>query len=204
MNGEVTSPAITLAGSARTVSAGSWASELFTAEHLGSFTSRGDFSGKFYLMGQNVAGQSLSLLNVAGQMEDATVRAPGGIAVVSIGSMLSSGIFVCVQDAVTSMPGGAGDFQAPLTLRTPTIGRFMITDVNGLFQDSLLVAPSLGAVVLRGVQSNNAGVPFGLAVIDKISSLLRYHPVGRPSRGVNITASLNNLPAEGEFEVNVV
>jgi len=208
--GTVNSATITLAGGVGSISAGAWAATQLTTRNAATFISRGDFTGNVSLTGQSAAGQSLSLLSVHGEMTGAAVRARGGIGMAMIGSMRGSDLYVCMLDAADAMPAAgttAGQFfQAPLVAnRTPSIGTFMITRPAGVFEDSVVAAPSMGTVILRGVDTDNAGTAFGLVADTKINMLMRYRTGAGPSIGRNIEAGLVDvLPAEGDFEIDIL
>lgn len=207
--GAVTSPTIALAGAAGTVMAGSWAAGQFTAGSVSTFMSRGGFAGNLTLTGQNAIGRSLNVFQVIGEMASGVVRTRGGIGSALIGSMRGSGLYASVLDGVAGMPApgaAAGEYFAvlPAGLRGQAIGTLMITRPAGVFANSVVAAPSMGTVILRGVQTVNGATSFGLTADTKISTVIRYRTGSAPSIKTNITSSLAELPAEDDFGVNIV
>jgi hypothetical protein len=206
--GAVNGATLTLYGGAGTIIAGSWAVGQTTARNIGTFMSRGDFVGNLRLTGCTALGGSLTMLSITRRMENAEVRARGGIGTLLVGSMINSKVFVSVLDTITGLPTQPTQptdyFQAPPIANKPSsITSLTVTSLAGAFQNSVVAAPSMGTVTLRGVQTAN-GTPFGLLVDTKISTLMRFRPGAAPSIKSPVTATLTVLPAEGDFQINVV
>ena len=191
--GAVTSASISLAGGAGSILAPTWSAGQFTAQHVGLFMSRGDFTGKLTLTGQNRAGSSLNVFYVLGEMAGGLVRTRGGIGSAVIGSMRNAGLYVCVLDGAAGMPAGgmgAGDYFAapPAGTQAPAIRMVLISRPAGVFENSVIAAPSMGTVILRGVAPDNASTPFGLAADTK--NVPARNTTDRPyGSAVNTTAT---------------
>ncbi|HEX8914306.1 MAG TPA: S8 family serine peptidase [Humisphaera sp.] len=100
----------------------------------------------------------------AGTLSDSTVRSAGDIGRVTVGSSTGSRIFAGVGDAVTDLPADGSAFAAPAGVRALT--------VKGVFADTVVAAQELGPISLRGVTTDNAGRPFGLATTSLASLVL--------------------------------
>jgi len=208
--GTVSSDSIALAGAAGTIIATQWAAGEFTAQNVLTFMSRGDLTGNVTLTGQNRLGTSVNVFYVLGEMVDGQLRTRGGIGSAIIGSMRDSGIYACVLDGVAGMPGAgatAGEYFAqPLEgMQTPAIRTLMISRAAGVFANSVVSAPSMGTVILRGVATDNEDAPFGLVTDTGITMLIRYRDGAAPSMARSLDASLiDTLPAEDDFQVVVL
>jgi len=182
----------------------------FTAQNVGMFMSRGDFTGNVTLTGQNRAGSSVNVLYVLGEMNGGLVRTRGGIGTAMIGSMRDSGVYACVLDGVAGMPGAgatAGEYFAapPAGMQAPTIRMLMISRAAGVFANSVVAGPSMGTVILRGVATDNGDAAFGLVADTGITMLTRYRDGAAPSTARNVDAGLvDTLPAEDDFQVAVL
>lgn len=201
---------VVLGGGVGTIIAGAWSTGNLTATHAGRVMIRGDMGANMRLSGQDGSGKSLGVFSVQGEMAGATVRARGGIGSAVVGSMRNSGLYVCVLDGVAGMPetGTPAEeyFAVQLAgMQTPAIRTMMISRPGGAFENSVVAAPSMGTVILRGVATGNDLRPFGLVADSKINVLTRHRAGAPASSKRNLEAGLVEvLPAEGDFQVRVL
>ncbi|HOD80387.1 MAG TPA: cadherin-like domain-containing protein, partial [Phycisphaerae bacterium] len=198
--GGIASQSIVLAAGGGTVVAAGWGPGTFQAAYVNSVVVRGDLSASLRLTDKGLSGVSMLMLSVTGSLVGVEVRARYGINAVMAGSSRNSLVLAGVAGAVAGLPAAA-DFLAPADPNRPiAINTFMITNASGVFENSIVSAPTLGTVILRGVEQVETG-PFGLAVDANIRLYMRYLAGARPDYHSNLTESLE---AEGQFQVLVV
>ena len=175
MLGDVTGGNWTLAGSAQLVSARStaadWAAAL--AGDVGTFTAAGSVSGELAArsmgsikVGGDLTGATLRAagsvrsLAVRGSILNSQVRAAGDLASVTAGSLVASLIFAGVSDAVSGVPASAAELSGDALIGSLTVkGAGLPFAVRG----SDVAAARLGQVTFGAIDTDNGGVPFGVA-----------------------------------------
>jgi hypothetical protein len=191
---------IILAAGGGTIVAAGWGPGTFQATFVNSVVVRGDLSASLRLTDKGLSGLSMLVLSVTGSLDGVELRARYGINTIVAGSSRNSLVLAGVADAVTDLPTAA-DFLAPADPnRAIAINTFMISNSSGVFENSIVSAPTLGTVILRGVEQAGTG-PFGLAVDATVRLYVRYLAGASPDYHSNLTESLE---ADGQFQVLVV
>ena len=219
--GNVTGGAWTVAGATGTVSAKStataWSGTFAGA--VGSVVTAGNLAGSLTaasigtlrvggnLEGATVAltaaagkGYDLSVLRVGGTVSDSSVRSTGSVNAVTVGAMSGSTIFAGVGPAVTALPTATTDFAAAARLNTLTVTG--VRKVAAGVTASDVAAATVGQVRVVGVQTDNAGTPFGFAT----ESLAAYTDVEPGKRPYVWTArdGAAALTTTGDYKVTIV
>ena len=111
-------------------------------------------------------------------------RASGNVGSVSAQSLSASTIYAGIADSVASnaLPAGVGDFASQATIAS--------VSVKASTAGSNVAAFNLGKLALGQVNTNNGGVPFGLAA-DKIAAV-----TGSLSTGVRFSLKKLTSPAD--------
>jgi hypothetical protein len=167
-----------LAGSAGALGAGSvdssWSGAV--AGSIASLNVRGKFAGNLAAaaignlhVGGDLTGtvrltagtpHDLRTLSVGGQINGGQVLAAGSIGSVSAAALSGANIFAGVSSSLNTLPASSSDFVADSTISSVVVtGRGHPFAVQG----SSIAAESLGHVTFGPVNTDNAGLPFGLA-----------------------------------------
>lgn len=167
----------TLAGSAGPIIAASVDSSwvgMFTG-NLASFTTRGNFAGTltagsigtFHVGGDDTgtvrltagSAHDLRVVSVGGAINGGQILAAGSIGSVTAAALVNASVFAGVSGTVATLPSPS-DFVA-----SSTISSVVVTGRGHPFavQGSNVAAQSLGRITFGAVNTNNSGVPFGLA-----------------------------------------
>lgn len=166
VRGAITGGSWTVAGSAGSVSAASVASGWTgTFGALRMLNVSGDFAG-------DLAAGTVGTIHVAGAITGSQIRATGNISSVTASALVDSNLFAGVDPAVTTLPASASAFVAD-----SIISSVIITGHGQPFaiQGSNVAAESLGHITFGAVDTDNDGVPFGLAA----------HQLGSYTRRIN-------------------
>lgn len=122
-----------------------------------------------YLIGSITLNQSadphltaLAKLTVAGTMNNVNVRSQAGLGTITAGRILNSNIFAGVDNAVTQLPTNANDFSAIAAIKSVKLKG--VAGETIWLQNSSIAAADLGKVSVGFAQTDNAGVPFGIAM----------------------------------------
>ena len=131
----------------------------------------GDFEADVKVTG----GGSISSINIAGVLRDATFTIPkANVGAVTLGGIDHAGFFV----GTTGRPADLGDFT-----KTRTVGSFSVGVASGGgFIDSQIAAAKFGTITVAGVDGGSGTQPFGF-VADSVTS---YSRVTGPT-GTNLT-----------------
>jgi hypothetical protein len=148
---------------------GSFAGNL-TAASIGNLTVGGDMTGTVRLTAGSA--HDLRVLSVGGQINGGQILAAGSIGSVTAAALSGANIFAGVNGSVTALPASLSDFA-----QASTITSVVVSGRNHLFavQGSNVAAESLGTVRFGVVNTDNAGLPFGLAA----------HSLGSYTRTIN-------------------
>lgn len=104
-------------------------------------------------------GGTLSRLNVTGIVSSSDIRVAGNIGVVQASVLSSSTIFA----GVVSSAGAQSLPTSSAELSNSYIGSIALSGGSGSFVDSYIAAGAVHQMHIREVQTNNNGVPFGIA-----------------------------------------
>jgi regulation of enolase protein 1 (concanavalin A-like superfamily) len=180
----------TLAGAAGQIVVGSvdstWAGTFGAT--IASFNDAGNFAGALSAaamnnlhVGGNLTGSvnltggtahDLRALTVGGAINGGQVRAAGSIGSVSAAGLIDSDVFAGIADSTTQLPASPADFASVAAINSVVVtGRKLPFAV----QNSNVAAPTLGHVNFGTVDTDNAGIPFGLAA----------HALARYTRRIN-------------------
>jgi hypothetical protein len=210
----------TVGGSSTTIVAASTAStwsSTFGGSGVGTFVATGSFSGsltapsiKVLRVGRDLSAAtitatagdgppspSIGTLLVGGTDSQSHVTTAGSINTVSVGAITGSTVEAGVASTVTSLPTDASVFQT-----AATIGTFAVTGVvPGTFAvtDAIVAAADLGRAIVRRVNTDNGGTPFGFASqslalfvdleLGKVPLVVR-HPTTSPTTAGDLRVSL--------------
>lgn len=141
------------------------------AGQAGTIKLRGDALGWDITVRDNngIAGSLSSL-----QLKNATaldLNVDGNIGTVIVGGLHDSNIFAGVSSGVNGLPG-SGDFSLDAK-----IGKLVIAGIPNVeenFGSSNVASSQIGSVTLKGIQTENGGVPFGIAA-HSIARLIVSH-----------------------------
>ena len=154
VRGALTGGQWTLTGSAGTIMAGSVATGwtgTFGAMRL--FGTAGNFAG-------DLTAQSIVSLRAGGALTGSQVRASGNIGIVTAAALVDADVFAGVDPITAQLPASAPAFTAQATITSVVVtGRNLPFAVQG----SNIAAWSLGHVTFGAVDTDNGGLPFGLA-----------------------------------------
>ncbi len=104
---------------------------------------------------------ALSKLNVSGTMDGVNIRSQSGLGAISAGRILNSKLFAGVDNAVTQLPTAADDFSAAAAIKSVKLKG--VAGETIWLQNSNIAAAELGKVTVAFAQTDNSGVPFGIA-----------------------------------------
>jgi hypothetical protein len=219
--GAITGGTWTVAGSSSVIVAASTAStwsSTFGGSGVGTFVATGNFSGsltapsiKVLRVGHDLtaatinatAGDgppspSIGTLLVGGTDSQSNVITAGSINTVSVGAITQSTIEAGVGSTATTLPTDPSVFQT-----AATIGTFAVTGaVPGTFAvtDAIVAASDLGRVIVRRVDTDNGGTPFGFAS----NTLALYVDLELGKRPVVARNPTTSLAANNDFNVSVL
>ena len=119
----------------------------------------------------------------AGAISGTSVRSNGSIGTVTAGAITTSSIFAGVTepDGAVTLPDSADDFVPGVSIRAVNVRNRTAPS----FVASYVAAASLGKLNLGMANTNNAGVPFGVAALD-IASFSASDSTGEPFRAVRL------------------
>jgi Subtilase family/Calx-beta domain/Bacterial pre-peptidase C-terminal domain len=186
--------------------------------NINNLTIRGDQSGSlnadsigtWHILGNlNAAAVSLATVNtmhVNGTVENSRFDANGEIRSITVGALVDSDIFDDVDSTITGLPT-AGDFglEPDNGSVNPEILSLTITGLpQTTFADSgsNIAAEILGRIIVRKVDTDNAGTPFGIAA-SSLTALTDIEP-GKKTAHWTAKQSTSLLPSSGDFQVNVL
>ncbi len=220
--GTVTGGAWTVAGRAGTISAKSTASTWSAAigGAVASVAVTGDLAGSLTAaslgtarVGGNLSAATVSLtaaaakgfdlsqLRVGGTISGSTIRSAGNVNAITAAAIANSTVFVGVADTVTALPTAATDFDAAARLDTFTVTGLRGKATVGTVTATDVAAAALGTVRVAGVQTSNAGTPFGFAT----QSLAAYTDVEMGKKPYVWTAKSGGVVATtGDYEVTTL
>jgi cyclophilin family peptidyl-prolyl cis-trans isomerase len=158
----------------------------------GATAIRGDFQADIIIEGNS----TLNSIRVAGLLNDSFIKTNGSIGSVRIGGMISSSIFAGVEGDLR--PDEKGDYSTPRR----SISSFVITDalagVTEKFADSQVAAFTIGKIVVRGVDTEGGGNPFGFVA----NTVASYQRVTGPT-AADLTGP-TVFDAQGNYSVTVL
>lgn len=136
---------------------------------------------------------ALNSLKVKGAIANSNIRATASdVGTVSAGSIVNSTIYAGVSSAVgTALPDSADDFVAPATIRAVNVRN----RTSASFVNSSIAASTLGRLNLGVINTDNGGVPFGLADLSTLSvaaadtagTRIRYARLNEPTDSQQLT-----------------
>lgn len=136
---------------------------------------------------------ALNSLNVKGAIANSNIRATASdVGTVTAGSIVNSTIYAGVSSAVgTALPDSADDFVAPATIRAVNVRN----RTSASFVNSSIAASTLGRMNLGVINTDNGGVPFGLADLSTVSvaatdtagTRIRYAKLNEPTDSQQLT-----------------
>jgi hypothetical protein len=111
----------------------------------------------------------LIALAAAGGISNTVIRSAGNVGTITSSSIVSSAIYAGVGPLPPgqSLPAAASDFVAAASIQSVRLTR---PAPGPAFANSVIAAQTLGSISLGTIQTNNSGVPFGLAA-HQIASL---------------------------------
>jgi hypothetical protein len=184
---------ITLPGAAGSIAAARWAAGSLTARSVGTVTVKGDMTGVTLGLSQapSALKKALGTLTVGGWADTVTVDAAGHIGAVTVGGLKSTSV-------------RAGDPVNNAVARG-TIGVLTVRGVPGEAHsviDLSVEAWTLGTVVLRNVNTANAGTFFGL-VGHALGAYTRYQGKDVAAKAWNVTGP-QHIEQATDFLVELV
>jgi regulation of enolase protein 1 (concanavalin A-like superfamily) len=136
-----------------------------TAEVIGNVHVGGSLTGTIHLTGGTA--RDLRALTVGGAIDGGQIRALGSIGSITAAGLINANVFAGVADSITALPALASDFvQSSAIMSVVVTGRRLPFAV----ENSNVAAQTLGRINFGAVNTDNGGVPFGLAA----HSLTRY------------------------------
>lgn len=179
-----------------------------TAQYVTSMTIAGDMKNSLITLTQTPGTRAaLGTLTIKGWMDNSWILSSGNIGAVTVGGLNNAILLAGVGetfdndgDGVLDLPYPAIDLTATATIKTLTVKGIK---QDGLFVDSVInsniAAATMGTLSLSYVQTDNGGVPFGLAA-DTIRRLTL--------KGLDGTQTFSYLAsgesfADGDFEVRL-
>ena len=134
-----------------------------TANTIKSVSVKGNYTNGSITLTQsaNPQLQVLAKLNVAGTMDNIDVRSQANLGSITAGRILNSNIFAGVDNAVTQLPSAAGDLTATAAIKSVKLKG--VAGETVWLQNSNVAAAELGKVTVGFAQTDNTGVPFGIA-----------------------------------------
>ena len=161
----------------------------------------GSITGANITLNRAAAPRALGLgrLTTAGPMTNALIQSTADIGTVTAGAINGSSIYAgVVANDGGFLPTGVGNFTSSSTIRGVTVRN---AGTSPGFANSDIAAAILGRMNLGVVQTDNAGVPFGLAAT-AIASLTAVGAGGTPIRLAGLIDPTQSLD-QGDFEVRI-
>ena len=127
---------------------------------------------------------SLGSLNAAGAISDTRIRSSGNIGTITAASVVNSSIFAGVVETAgepVALPNSPTAFNPGVSIRGVNVRNRAAPS----FVASYIAAASLGRMNLGMVNTNNGGVPFGVAALD-IASISVTDADGTPIRAARL------------------
>jgi hypothetical protein len=125
---------------------------------------------------------------------------------ITVGALLDSNIFAGVDSTITGLPTNGSDFDLrAIRRRPPEILSFTILglpDTTFAMTGSDIAAATLGRVIIRKVDIDNSGTPFGIAA-DSLTAVTDIDP-GEKTIHWTDKQSTALLPSGGDFHVSVL
>lgn len=142
---------------------------------------------------------NLGSLNVRGAVANSRLRSNGNIGTVTVGSIANSSIFAGVVEPAGAvvLPDGADDFVPGVSIRAVTVRNRAAPS----FVASYIAAASLGRLNLGVANTNNGGVPFGVAALD-IASFSATDQAGQAFRATRLDDPAESVN-EGDAHIRV-
>ena len=141
----------------------------------------------------------LGRLTSGGAITNALIQSSADIGTVTAGAINGSSIYAgVVANDGGFLPTGLGNFTSASTIRGVTVRN---TGTTAGFVNSDIAAAVLGRMSLGVIQTDNAGVPFGLAAT-AIASLTGVGAGGTPVRLARLTEPGQSVD-QGDFEARV-
>lgn len=140
----------------------------------------GDFNGQMELTGVGIAtgGSTLAKFSASGAISNASIDIVNGSLVsITAAAILDSSIYVGFIPTNSAAPLLGGTFVTDLKLKSVTVK----SSTNG-FINSAIVAPVIGTVHLKSVETNNSGTPFGVLGNQSIKSVTSKTPAFKWSK----------------------
>jgi hypothetical protein len=199
---------ITVAAPLASLSATAVGNGTITAPSVGSITVKGkaktkttpaiagDFKSNLTISGVGVdpvKGKALKSLKVAGSVIGSTISVGGNVGLVSVGSFLSSDLFVGFS------PTGADPFAGTFSGKF-TAGPFLVKATTGGFAHSYVVATSIKNVTLASADTANSGTMFGFEFHGSAGGTFGGLTVKNPPLTYNKTIG-GTQPLQADFEV---
>jgi hypothetical protein len=176
-----------------------------TAGAIGAWSVRGNLDAATISLGSG-AKPVLDNLHVDGTVENSDLNAAGEMRTISVGALLDSNIFAGVDSTITGLPTNSSNFiSEPSGDAPPEILSFTILglpDTTFAMTGSNIAAATLGRVIIRKVDIDNSGTPFGIAA-DALTSLTDIDP-GEKTIHWTDKQSTALLPSAGDFHVSVL
>jgi peptidyl-prolyl cis-trans isomerase A (cyclophilin A) len=157
-------------------------------------------SGATILLTQGFAptGLSLGKLTAAGAISNTNIRSNGNIGTIAALSLSNSTIYAGVNPPDGgALPDSADDFASAATIRGVSIRNRAAAS----FVASNIAASVLGKLSLGVINTNNAGVPFGVAA-QTLASLNAVDSAGAPVRAARLTEA-GQSSERGDFKVRI-
>jgi hypothetical protein len=219
IGGAITGGTWNIAGKVGTITADSiasaWAGTF--ARSINELNVRGDQSGSlnadsigtWHVLGNlNAATVTLSFavntMRVNGTVENSDLNTNGEIRAITVGALVDSDIFDGVGSTSTGLPTSGADFDLEPGGVIPPILSLTITglpDTTFAMTGSNIAASIIGRLIVRNVDTDNSGIPFGIAA-DMLTSLT---DIEKGKKAVHWTdkESASLLPSSGDFQVNL-
>jgi hypothetical protein len=144
---------VTINGAAGSVTAKSFTGATFTGTSVGAFAVSGDVTNSTLTLSAPFAGGSFGVgkFSVGSMMSGSTLSASGNIGNVKVTNLTGSSIKAGIADSASRFP-------QTTDLQAAGIGNV----TTKTFSDSVIAGHTLGKLKLGLIDTDNAGVPFGI------------------------------------------
>ena len=199
VGGQINSQDWSFNGSIGTIVAGSISGTSITASRLNVLHVSGDLTNSTINITNNFP-RPIGSLVIGRSVNNSIIRSDGSINLISVGTIADSSVLVGINSQTTTpLPTQSSDFDQDDKILTFVVRglpntAFAVSNIN-------VAADQIGTIILRKVEADNSGTPFGIAT----TKLSLFEDIEAAGQSIIWTPRKSAAPATpGDFEVNLI